>query len=72
MEVGKVERLEILGLNNNDIVIVRVRGTIDTEQKERIEDTWSKIFEHQGYFNIKVMVLNESIGLQVISKSYNV
>lgn len=71
MEVKHIERIEVFGLKHNDIVIVRVRGTIDIETKERIEKTWGEIFEHQGYKNIKVLVLNESVELQIISNTSN-
>lgn len=64
-----IKRIETVNLKDNSIVIIRVFGNIPPSTVKEIEDRWSTIFEHQGYKNIKVIVLNETVGIEVISRA---
>lgn len=67
--MGQIKRIETVGLKDNDVVIIRIDGNIPPSKVKEIEDTWSKIFEHQGYKNIKVIVLNETLGIEIITRA---
>jgi len=63
-----IAKIETFGLKDNDVVIIRVQGGLSDEQRKAIGRTWSEVFEQQGYKNVKVIVLNETVGIQIITK----
>ena len=67
METAK--RIEKVELKDNDIVLIRVFGLTPSEKKAEIEEKWTKIFEQQGYKNIKVILLHESVEIEILTKS---